>query len=101
MTQVLHEPIRRTQSATRQGSVATEFGARQSRDTAGTDWIAHVAAKLALREGRHDAARDAEIAGWCRETAMQFADARIQAFVPLLVERIVADRIRRGSDLGC
>ncbi|WP_420830734.1 three-helix bundle dimerization domain-containing protein [Mycolicibacterium mucogenicum] len=33
--------------------------------------------------------------GWCREAATRFADARVQAFVPLLVERIVGDRIRR------
>lgn len=33
--------------------------------------------------------------GWCREAAKRFVDAPIQAFVPLLVERIVGDRIRR------
>jgi len=56
--------------------------------------IGEVAAKLAVREGRNDTARDTEIMGWCREAAMQFADAPIQAYVPLLVERIVGDRIR-------
>lgn len=59
------------------------------------DWIAEVAGKLARREGRNDAARDLEIMGWCREAATRFVDAPIQAFVPLLVERIVGDRIRR------
>ncbi|MCT7370586.1 three-helix bundle dimerization domain-containing protein [Mycolicibacterium llatzerense] len=82
MTQVLHEPTRSTRSA--------------------ADWVAEVAGKLARREGRNDAARDAEIRGWCREAATQFVDARIQAFVPLLVERIVGDRIRRDRDeRGC
>ncbi|MHA7664364.1 three-helix bundle dimerization domain-containing protein [Mycolicibacterium sp. HS_4_1] len=59
------------------------------------DWIAEVAGKLARREGRNDVARDGEIMGWCREAAMRFVDAPIQVFVPLLVERIVGDRIRR------
>ncbi|GCA97976.1 three-helix bundle dimerization domain-containing protein [Mycolicibacterium sp. NCC-Tsukiji] len=67
-------------------------------NTARPDWITGVAAKLALREGRHDSARDMEIMGWCRAAAMQFVDARIRAFVPLLVERIVSDRIRRERD---
>lgn len=58
------------------------------------DWIAEVAGKLARREGRNDAARDLEIMGWCREAATRFVDAPIQAYVPLLVERIVGDRIR-------
>lgn len=78
MTQVLHEQTRSTRSA--------------------TDWIGEVAGKLARREGRNDAARDVEIMGWCREAATQFVDARIQAFVPLLVERIVGDRIRRDRE---
>jgi len=82
MTQVLHEPSRLTQK--------WPVG-----DTTRADWVAGVAAKLALREGRHDIARDIEIMAWCREAALQFADARIQAFVPVLVERIVGDRIRR------
>ena len=78
---VLHEPVR---------------------DTARADWIAGVAEKLALREGRHDTARDMEIMRWCREAATRFADARIQAFVPVLVERIVGDRIRRDRiGRGC
>jgi|KBSSwiStaDraftv2_1062776.scaffolds.fasta_scaffold1784764_2 hypothetical protein len=58
------------------------------------DWIVEVAGKLARREGRNDVARDNEILGWCREAAIQFVDAPIQAFVPLLVERMVGDRIR-------
>ncbi len=85
MTQVLREPSRFTQSA----------GNRTVHDTTRADWIAGVATKLALREGRRDVARDAQILCWCREAAMQFVDARIQGFVPLLVERIVGDRIRR------
>ncbi|MGX9672820.1 three-helix bundle dimerization domain-containing protein [Mycobacterium sp. HM-7] len=75
--------------------VLTDYGKGTVRDTVRADWVAGVAAKLTLREGRHDIARDMEITRWCREAAMQFADARIQAFVPLLVERIVGDRIRR------
>lgn len=66
-----------------------------SAETPPRDWIAEVAGKLARREGRNDATRDLEIMGWCREAATRFVDAPIQAFVPLLVERIVGDRIRR------
>lgn len=81
MTQVLNEPAQAAEVApTRPHS---------------RDWIVEVAGKLARREGRDDMARETEITRWCREAAMRFADAPIQAFVPVLVERIVADRIRR------
>ena len=82
MTQILYEPTRSGRSA--------------------AGWVDEVAGKLARREGRNDSARDTEILGWCREAATQFADARVQAFVPLLVERIVGDRMRRSRDeRGC
>ncbi|MCX8562244.1 hypothetical protein OS122_15220 [Mycolicibacterium mucogenicum] len=83
MTQVLHEPARVTRPAV------------SSATTHSRDSIADIAGKLARREGRNDIARDKEILAWCREVALQFVDAPIQAFVPLLVEHIVGDRIRR------
>lgn len=90
MTQVLHDPV--PVGDIEQGD---DSPAIVSATTHVRDGIVETAAKLALREGRHDKARDNEILAWCREAAMQFVDAPIQAFVPLLVERIVRDRIRR------
>ncbi|MCV7211185.1 DUF5994 family protein [Mycolicibacterium canariasense] len=57
--------------------------------------VVEVARKLADHEGCDDAERDAEILDWCREAAAQFDDARIQTFVPILVEHIVNNRIFR------
>jgi hypothetical protein len=57
--------------------------------------VADVARTLALHEGRNDAERDAEILRWCEDPAAQFDDARIQTFVPILVEHIVNNRIHR------
>ena len=52
-----------------------------------------VADKLARHEGRGDEQRTAQIKRWCEEAAQQFVDAPIQAFVPILVEHIVRNRI--------
>lgn len=55
--------------------------------------VADVADKLARHEGRDDAGRTAQIARWCEEAAQQFVEAPIQAFVPVLVEHIVRNRM--------
>ncbi len=55
--------------------------------------VADVADKLARHEGRHDPERTAQITRWCEEAAQQFVDAPIQAFVPILVEHIVRNRM--------
>ena len=78
-------------------STAATLGSRVCRPEAS---IADVARKLALHEGRNDAARAAEILLWCNETARQFEDARVRVFVPLLVEHIVTDRINREHRAG-
>ena len=57
--------------------------------------LIEVAKKLAEHEGRNEAQRDAEILRWCEDAAAQFDDARIQTFVPILVEHIVNNRISR------
>ena len=59
--------------------------------------IGNIATKLARREGRNDAARNLEILQWCEESAAQFVDAPVQTYVPLLIERIVRDRMRRDA----
>lgn len=53
-----------------------------------------VAARLARIDGTTDSQRVAAIAGWVREAAVQFADAPIQGFVPILVEHIVRQKLR-------
>ncbi len=55
--------------------------------------VTDVADKLARHEGRDDPERTAQITRWCEEAAAQFVDAPIQAFVPILVEHIVRNRM--------
>ncbi len=60
--------------------------------------VADVADKLARHEGRHDARRKAEIMRWCEDAAVQFDEARIQSFVPILVEHIVRNKMYQSRD---
>jgi hypothetical protein len=54
---------------------------------------ADVADKLANHEGLGNEQRTAQIKRWCEQAAQQFVDAPVQAFVPILVEHIVRDRM--------
>lgn len=65
------------------------------RSAAAARSVAEVARKLAEHEGRNDPKRDAEILEWCEAASEQFDDARIQTFVPILVEHIVNNRIHK------
>ncbi|MBX8690257.1 hypothetical protein GO011_22720 [Mycobacterium sp. 20091114027_K0903767] len=60
--------------------------------------LADVARKLADHEGLNNPQRNAQILQWCDEAAERFDDARIQTFVPILVEHIVNNRIQRERD---
>ena len=55
--------------------------------------LADVADKLASHEGLCDEQRPAQIKDWCEQAAQQFVDAPVQAFVPVLVEHIVRNRM--------
>ncbi|HZC53635.1 MAG TPA: hypothetical protein VE441_14205, partial [Mycobacterium sp.] len=55
--------------------------------------VADVADKLARHKGRGDPERTAQIRRWCDEAAQQFVGAPVQAFVPILVEHIVRNRM--------
>jgi len=55
--------------------------------------VAEVADKLARHEGRGDEQRTAQIRRWCEEAAQQFVSAPVQAFVPILIEHIVRNRM--------
>ena len=55
--------------------------------------VADVADQLASHEGCGDEQRTAQIRRWCEEAALQFADAPIRTFVPILVEHIVRNRM--------
>jgi hypothetical protein len=55
--------------------------------------VADVADKLARHERLGDEQRTAQIKRWCEESAQQFVDAPVQAFVPILVEHIVRNRM--------
>jgi carbamate kinase len=72
-------------------AVNVEFAAAISRS------LAEVAAQLARHEGRNDTDRDHDIKRWCDEAAGQFVNAPIQAFVPILVEHIVRNRMDAPS----
>ena len=54
--------------------------------------VTEVADKLALHEGA-DEQRSAQIKRWCEAAAQQFVGAPVQAFVPILVEHIVRNRM--------
>ncbi len=68
-------------------------GTAGHRGTAAARSVADVADRLARHEGRGDDHRAAEIMRWCEEAAEQFDSARIQSFVPILVEHIVHNRM--------
>ncbi|OBI53771.1 DUF5994 family protein [Mycobacterium sp. E787] len=71
----------------------TEAGAAPAGVPAVSKSVADVADKLARHEGRDDPERTAQILRWCEEAAQQFVDAPVQAFVPILVEHIVRNRM--------
>ncbi len=50
---------------------------------------------LARHEGGKDSEGAAQIRRWVNDTADQFADAPIKNYIPILVEHIVRDQIRR------
>jgi hypothetical protein len=58
--------------------------------------LADVAQRLTAHEGLYDDERAAQIQRWCDEAATQFETARVQSFVPILVEHIVYNRMRRS-----
>ena len=58
--------------------------------------VTEVADKLARLEGSDDEERTAQIARWCEEAAQQFVAAPIQAFVPILIEHIVRNRMLKS-----
>jgi Family of unknown function (DUF5994) len=68
-------------------------GTAGRKGTAAARSVADVAERLARHEGRADDQRTAEIMRWCEEAAQQFESARIQSFVPILVEHIVHNRM--------
>ncbi|MGA9490409.1 MAG: DUF5994 family protein [Mycobacterium sp.] len=70
-----------------------DVGVATTRPAAVTRSVADVAAKLAQHEGRGDEQRTAQIRRWCDEVAQQFVSAPVQAFVPILVEHIVRNRM--------
>jgi hypothetical protein len=55
--------------------------------------VADVADKLARHEGLGDERRTAQIKRWCEEATQQFVAAPVQAFIPILVEHIVRNRM--------
>lgn len=75
------------------GSGATATG----RAAAAARSVADIAERLARYEARDDDERTAEILRWCEDAAAQFDEARIQAFVPILVEHIVRNQMYQTS----
>ena len=78
--------------ALRRARVPADDGAPAGRSAVARS-VADVAEKLAGHEGLGDERRTAQIRSWCAEAAEQFVDAPIQAFVPVLVEHIVRNRM--------
>ncbi|KKC01952.1 DUF5994 family protein [Mycobacterium nebraskense] len=80
------------QALERAGIPADAEAAPASRSTVARS-VADVADKLARHEGLGDERRTAEIKRWSEEAALQFVDAPVQTFVPILVEHIVRNRM--------
>lgn len=57
-------------------------------------------ARLAQVHGRPDPQRTALIDTWVREAAQQFAHARVEVFVPILVEHIVRGRLHAAETVA-
>ena len=62
-------------------------------NTAATRSLDELAARLARLPGNTDPEQTALISKWVGEAADQFSNAPIQAFVPILVEHIVRERL--------
>jgi Family of unknown function (DUF5994) len=58
--------------------------------------VADVADKLARHDGIGDEQRTAQIKSWCEEAAQHFVGAPVQAFVPVLIEHIVRNRMKEA-----
>jgi hypothetical protein len=62
--------------------------------------VARAVADIADRLARHEALgaehRTAQIKRWCEEAAQHFVHAPVQAFVPVLVEHIVRNRMKKS-----
>lgn len=100
-----HLTLRVISPQTRERDAQQALAAVPARSCAGTGTaaavarsLAEVADKLARHEGRHDARRNAEIMRWCEDAAAQFDEARIQSFVPILVEHIVRNKMYQTRD---
>jgi hypothetical protein len=63
-------------------------------------FMADVVERLTAHEGLGDDERTAQIARWCDAAAAQFETARVQSFVPILVEHIVHEQMLRTRALN-
>ncbi|WGI30482.1 DUF5994 family protein [Mycolicibacterium aubagnense] len=100
-----HLTLRVISPQTRERDAQQALAAVPERSCAGTGTaaaaarsLAEVAGKLADHEGRQDDRRNAEIMRWCEEAAAHFDAARIQTYVPILVEHIVRNRMYQTPD---
>lgn len=76
------------------GTAAPRSAMAASRSTA------DVAQRLADHEGLDDDERTAQIQRWCDEAAAQFDAAKVQVFVPILVEHIAYNRMFQTRRAG-
>ena len=60
-------------------------------------WLGSLAARFAAMEESADERRAETIERWVREAAERFADAPVQAYVPVLVEHIVRDQVSASA----
>jgi hypothetical protein len=97
LTLVVVPPDAEAPAAMKSLITASQPGHSDIGTDAATRALDEVAGKLARREGANDLERTAQIRSWVHDTAEQFAGAPIQAYVPILVERIVRGRIHGTS----
>lgn len=68
-----------------------------NRDSGNDRLLDEVATRLSTKEAHNGQIRNQTIASWVREAADQFIGAPVQAFVPVLVEHIVRERIAEAN----
>jgi hypothetical protein len=80
-------------AATHHAAEQRTGGPANNANAAETRSLHELAARLSRLPGNTDPKQSALIYRWVEEAAQQFNDARVQVFVPILVEHIVRGRL--------
>ena len=84
----------------RPGDEVGGFDIGREAETSEAHSLDELVTRLARLHGEADPRRTALIGTWVEEAARQFTHARIQVYVPILVEHIVRGRLRAAGDVS-